>query len=57
MFYKYKFNFLYDVKNAFVEGFYLIQKIIVGLISVWPLLIIVGIIVFFLRKRRTKKIQ
>lgn len=52
---KYKFNFFYDVKNAFVEGFYLIQKIIVGLFSIWPLLIIGVIIVLFYRKRNTKK--
>lgn len=54
---KYKFNFFYDVKNAFIEGFYLIQKNIVGLFSIWPLLIIGVIIVLFYRKRNTKKID
>ena len=54
---KYKFNFFYDAKNAFIEGFYLIQKIIVGLFSIWPLLIIGVIIVLFYRKRNTKKID
>ena len=49
---KYKFNFIYDAKNAFVEGFYLIQKIAVGLITVWPLILILGIIFYFLRKRK-----
>ncbi|SHH81021.1 protein of unknown function [Chryseobacterium oranimense] len=49
---KYKFNFIYDAKNAFVEGFYLIQKIAVGLITVWPLILILGIILYFLRKRK-----
>ncbi|MDR2237565.1 MAG: DUF4349 domain-containing protein [Chryseobacterium sp.] len=52
---KYKFNFIYDAKNAFVEGFYLIQKIAVGLITAWPLLLIIGIVVYFLRKRKTAK--
>lgn len=52
---KYKFNFIYDAKNAFVEGFYLIQKIAVGLITVWPLLIITGIILYFVRKRKPLK--
>ena len=52
---KYKFNFLYTAKNAFVEGYYLIQKILVGLISVWPLLIIAGVGLYFFRKRKTVK--
>jgi hypothetical protein len=49
---KYKFNFIYDAKNAFVEGFYLIQKIAVGLIMIWPILLIGAVIVYFLRKRK-----
>lgn len=52
---QYKFNFLYDAKNAFVEGFYLIQKIAVGLITVWPLLLILAAVVYFLRKRKLTK--
>ncbi|MCT2564466.1 DUF4349 domain-containing protein [Chryseobacterium herbae] len=52
---KYKFNFIYDAKNAFVEGFYLIQKIAVGLITIWPLLILLGVVVYFLRKRKLTK--
>ncbi len=50
---KYKFNFFYDLKNAFVEGFYLIQKIIVGLVTIWPLVLIGAIAFYFLRKRKT----
>lgn len=49
---KYKFNFIYDAKNAFVEGFYLIQKIAVGLITIWPLLLILTAILYFLRRRK-----
>ena len=52
---KYKFNFIYDAKNAFVEGFYLIQKMGIGLITVWPLLLILMIIIYFLRKRKPAK--
>ncbi|MBB6371063.1 DUF4349 domain-containing protein [Chryseobacterium shigense] len=52
---KYKFNFIYDAKNAFVEGFYLIQKIAVGLITIWPLILILGAIFYFLRKRKFTK--
>lgn len=52
---KYKFNFIYDAKNAFVEGFYLIQKIAVGLITIWPLVLILIAIFYFLRKRKLIK--
>ena len=50
---KYKFNFFYDLKNAFVEGFYLIQKIIVRLVTIWPIVLIGAIAFYFLRKRKT----
>lgn len=49
---KYKFNFFYDAKNAFVEGFYLIQRIAVGLITIWPILLIAATIIYLLRKRK-----
>ena len=54
---KYKFNFLYTAKNAFVEGYYLIQRILVGLISIWPLLIIAAAGLYFFRKRKLMKIR
>ena len=54
---KYKFNFFYDAKNAFVEGFYLIQRLLVGLISIWPILLIGSVIVYFLRKKTTFRIK
>jgi hypothetical protein len=54
---KYKYNFFYDAKNAFVEGFYLIQIILVGIIKIWAL-VIIGIGVFyFVRKRKSKKTE
>lgn len=52
---KYKFNFIYDVKNAFVEGFYLIQRILVGLVAIWPIVIISGIAFYFYRKNKSNK--
>ncbi|MDQ0592437.1 hypothetical protein QFZ37_000806 [Chryseobacterium ginsenosidimutans] len=52
---KYKFNFIYSVKEAFVEGYYLIQRILVGLIMIWPVLLIGAVIVYFLRKRKSIK--
>lgn len=48
---KYKFNFIYSAKSAFAEGYYLIQKIVVGLITIWPFLII-GVAALFLYKKR-----
>lgn len=50
---KYKFNFFYDAKNAFVEGFYLIQRLLVGLITIWPIVLIGAVIFYFLRKRKS----
>ncbi|WP_304343791.1 DUF4349 domain-containing protein [Chryseobacterium koreense] len=50
---KYKFNFFYDLKNAFVEGFYLIQKLTVGLVSIWPLILIGGIVFWIFRKKKS----
>ena len=52
---KYKFAFFYSAKNAFVEGFYLIQRIIVGLIMIWPILLIAGFGFYFYRKNQSKK--
>lgn len=54
---EYKYNFLYDVKNAFVEGFYLIQQIFVFLISIWPIVLIeVWFFTFLEREKRLKLI-
>ena len=50
---QYKNNFFYEAKNAVVNGFYLIQKIFLGLITIWPLLIIGGIAIYFFRRRKT----
>lgn len=52
---KYKFDFLYSAKSAFVEGYYLIQKIFVGLITIWPILLIGAVVFYFARKRKSVK--
>ncbi len=52
---KYKYNFIYDAKDGFVYGFYLIQRIIVALINIWPLLLIAAALIYFLRKRKVLK--
>lgn len=49
---KYKFNFFYDIKNAFVESFYLVQKLIIGLVTIWPVLLVGAVILYFVRKRK-----
>lgn len=52
---KYQFSFLYSAKNAFIEGFYMIQRLIVGLIMIWPILIIAYFTFYFYRKYQSKK--
>ncbi len=49
---KYKSNFLYDTKNAVVEGFYLTQKLIVGLVTLWPILLLGALVIYFLRRKK-----
>lgn len=52
---KYKFDFFYSAKNAFVEGYYLIQRIVIGLIVIWPILLIGGVLFYFYRKNKSNK--
>lgn len=52
---QYKSDFIYRAKSAFVEGYYLIQKIMLGLIIIWPILLIAVIITYFIKKRRSPK--
>lgn len=52
---QYKYNFFYDAKNAVVEGFYLIQKIILGLLQVWPLILIGALVVYLFKRKKISK--
>ncbi|WP_294285776.1 DUF4349 domain-containing protein [uncultured Chryseobacterium sp.] len=54
---KYTFDFLYSLRSSFVEGFYLIQKIIVGMVAIWPFILIGTVIIYFVRKRKPSKKQ
>jgi hypothetical protein len=54
---KYTFDFLYSLKSAFVQGFYLIQKIVVGLVAVWPFILIGAVILYIVRKKKPVKKQ
>lgn len=47
---QHRYNFIYDVKNAIVEGFYLIQQLIVALFTIWPFILIAGLVFYFWRK-------
>lgn len=49
---QYRYNFFYDVKNAIVQGFYLIQQLIVALFTIWPFILIAGLVFYFWRKRK-----
>lgn len=49
---KYKYNFIHDAKDGFVYGFYLIQRIIVAFINIWPIVLIAATLIYFLRKRK-----
>lgn len=50
---QYKINFWYDAKNALVEGYYLIQTLMIGLLKIWPLLIIGALVYYWIKKRKT----
>lgn len=50
---QYRYNFFYDVKNAIIKGFYLTQEIIVGLFTIWPVLLVVAISFYFWKRRKT----
>ena len=54
---KYTFDFLYSLKSAFVEGFYLIQKIIVGLVAIWPFVLVGAVITYIIRRKKPAKKQ
>lgn len=56
---KYKSNFFYELKNALIEGFYLIQNILIFLVSVWPLWLIsfFGIYLYKNRKALISRIK
>ncbi len=50
---KFKSNFLYETKNAFAEGFYLTQRLVIGLLTLWPILILGCLLIYFFRRKRT----
>ena len=51
---QYRYNFFYDIKNAIVQGFYLIQQLIVALFTIWPFILIAGLVFLLLEKKKAK---
>ncbi len=47
---RYSTTFFSKVKSSFVNGWELIQELVIGLIAIWPLIIIIGLIIYFRRK-------
>lgn len=47
---RYQTSFFSKIKSSFVNGWEMIQEIVIGMIGIWPLLIILGFIIYF-RKR------
>jgi len=44
---RYSTTFFSKIKSSFVNGWELIQELVIGLIAIWPLLIIFGLIIYF----------
>lgn len=52
---KYRISFWYELKMSLKEGFYFILSIVLGLLKIWPL-VIVGVTLYLLyQKRKIKK--
>lgn len=49
---KYKYNFWYDMKNAIIDGFYIFQRVIVALATVWPFWLVGGAVFYLWKKRK-----
>lgn len=47
-----QYNFLYETKKAFLSGFYWIQKILVAAFTVWPLWLILGLSILFVKRNK-----
>ena len=52
----YKKPYLTKLKEGFTNGWSLVQGITIGLVSIWPILLILGIL-FFMRKKIKFKIS
>lgn len=48
----YSVNFWYDAKNALAGGYELLQLLIIGILRIWPLLLIVGGLIWLMMKKQ-----
>lgn len=52
---KYKYDFWYDIKSAFVDGFYIFQRVLIALATVWPLFLVGFLGVYLWRNKKSIK--
>lgn len=48
---QFKSNFGFELKNALVEGYYMIQQIVIFLVSIWPILLIIAGLIYLNKKK------
>ncbi len=51
---QYKKTFLSEIKTGFVSGWNILESFLVGIVHVWPLLVIGFLLFLFIRKRIRK---
>lgn len=49
---KYNVSFGYEIKTAFVDGFYVFQEFLIAMMKVWPFLLILFLGIYFWRNRK-----
>lgn len=52
---KYQYNFLFEAKNALVDGYYFIQETFIFLLRLWAFILIGGLVYFLWKKYGRKK--
>ncbi len=48
-------NFFKKLGNAFVSGWYVLLDLITGLVNIWPVILILGVVLFWIVRRRKKR--
>jgi len=46
---QYTTSFFSKIKSSFINGWELIQALVIGMVSIWPLLLIFGVFIYFKR--------
>ena len=50
-------NFMNKVKTAFANGWYWLGELLVGLVSIWPLLTVIILGTWFFRRKQMPKMK